>query len=409
MEGKAVVSRAGERYAAQINGRIAKPLRSLRFINIKAITACLSLVALAGVSLHAKTLTGRLNSLLDAYRQKNAPGMAAVLIRDGRIEYRKTLGLADLEARAPVTADTQFLLASLTKQFTAMAVMILVERHQLRLDDTLAKFCPEFPAYARTITIRNLLNHTAGFTQYQELLVGKIDEEHYFRSSKSPPDAHEFTAVDALQALSRQEKLRFTPGEKFEYSDSAYVVLAQLIERITGKRYAEFLKENIFDPLGMNDTLVVDERKQRVPRLALAYAMRDGRWQDITYSPENAIYGEDGIYSTLNDLYKWDQALYTGRLVSQATLGMAFTPGVANDGKELSADVLEHPSSYGFGWFIASLHGEKTLEHAGGWSGYTTYILRVPGRRITAIVLANSSNEDVPDIAQQMVEIAMSR
>jgi len=375
---------------------------------IKTMTTGLLLVACMCGSLHAGKPSARLDALLDAWKLKNAPGMAAVLIRDGRIEYRKTFGLADLDARTPITPDTQFLLASLTKQFTAMAVMILVERHQLRLDDTLAKFCPEFPGYARTITIRHLLNHTAGFTQYQELLVGTIDEESYFRSSKTPRAAHEFTAAEALEALSRQERLRFPPGDRFEYSDSAYVVLAQIIERITGKRYAEFLKETIFDPLGMNDTMVVDERKQKVPRMALSYAMRDGRWQDITYSPENSIYGEDGIYSTVNDLYKWDQALYTERLVSRSTLEMAFTPGLANDGNEIVTDLLARPNSYGFGWVISSVSGEKDVEHPGGWAGYDTYILRVPSRRVTAIVLTNASNDDVAEIARQMAEIAMN-
>lgn len=365
------------------------------------------LIAACGcASIHAQTLTARLDSLLDDWKEKNAAGMAALLIRNGRIEYRKVFGFADLDARSPITPNTQFLLASLTKQFTALAIMILAERHELQFDDTLAKFCPEFPDYAHTITIRHLLNHTAGLTQYQELLVGKIDE-NYFRSSKSQPAAHEFTAAEALEALSHQQKLRFRPGDKFEYSDSAYVVLAQIVERITGMRYAEFMKENIFDPLGMRDTLVVDERKQKVPRLALAYAKRNGRWQDITYSPENSIYGEDGIYSTINDLYKWDQALYTERLVSRSMLEMAFTPGLGNDGKEITTDILSRPSSYGFGWFISSLHGEKDVEHSGGWSGYATHILRVPGRRITAIVLTNSSNGDVPEIAQEMAEIAL--
>jgi CubicO group peptidase (beta-lactamase class C family) len=368
--------------------------------------ALVAAVVLLGGRVHAQTLNARLDALLNDWKQKNAPGMAAALIRDGQSEYRKFFGFADLERRKPISPDTQFLLASLTKQFTAMAIMILAERHKFAFDDSLAKFCPEFPGYARSITIRNLLNHTAGLTQYQELLVGKIGE-NYFRSSKSPPAAHEFTAAEALQVLSRQQKLRFTPGEKFEYSDSAYVLLGQIIERISGERYAEFLKETIFDPLGMKDTLVVDERKQKVPRLALAYEKRQGRWQDITYSPENSIYGEDGIYSTINDLYKWDQALYTDRLVSRATLEMAFTPGRNNQGEEIATSVFTHPTSYGFGWFISSMHGEKVVEHSGGWSGYSTHILRVPGRRVTAIVLTNSSNEDVPDIAWDMAEMAM--
>lgn len=370
------------------------------------IAAGVALLAFLCVSARAQTTNARLDALLNDWKEKNAPGMAAALIRDGRIEYRKVFGFADLEARKPITTDTQFLLASLTKQFTAMAIMILAERHMLQFDDTLAKFCPEFPGYARTITIRHLLNHTAGLTQYQELLVGKPDA-NYFRSSKSPPAAHEFTVAEALQVLSRQQKLRFTPGEKFEYSDSAYVVLAQIIERASGKRYAEFFKESIFDPLGMKDTLVVDERKQKVPRLALGYAKRDGHWQDITYSPENSIYGEDGIYSTIHDLYKWDQALYTERLVSRSTLEMAFTPGRTNDGKEIMTGILTHPSAYGFGWFISSMQGEKVVEHSGGWSGYATHLLRVPSRGVTAIVLTNSSNDDVPDIAWEMAEIAL--
>jgi CubicO group peptidase (beta-lactamase class C family) len=163
------------------------------------MTVCLHVAAFLCVSIHAETPTRRLNAVVDPWKLKNAPGMAALLIRNGRIEYHTAFGFADLDARTPITLNTQFLLASVTKQFTAMAIMILAEQHKLRFDDTLAKYCPEFPGYAKTITIRNLLNHTAGLTQYQELLVGKIDEERYFRSSKSPPAAHEFTAAEALQ------------------------------------------------------------------------------------------------------------------------------------------------------------------------------------------------------------------
>jgi CubicO group peptidase (beta-lactamase class C family) len=390
-------------------GVIARHLivRRIETIKVRAMMAgCTLLATFTCVSVHAQTLSSRLNKLLGDWKEKNSPGMAAMIVRNGRIEYRKVFGFADLDARTPIMPDTQFLLASITKQFTAMAVMILAERHKLEFDDSLAKFCPEFPAYARTITIRNLLNHTAGLTQYDDILGVKLDE-NYFRSSKSPPAEHELASSEVLQLLSRQEKLRFTPGDKFEYSDSAYVVLGQIVERLTGERYAEFLKETIFDPLGMHNTLVVDERKQKVPRLALGYAKREGKWRDVTYSPENAVYGEDGIYSTINDLYRWDQALYTERLVSRSTLEIAFTRGHTNDGKEIRTDLLLRPSSYGFGWLISGLHGEKTVEHTGGWSGYGTHILRVPSRQVTAIVLTNSSNEDVPEIAEQMAEIAM--
>ncbi len=128
----------------------------------------------------------------------------------------------------------------------------------------------------------------------------------------------------------------------------------------------------------MHDTLVVDERMQKAPRLALSYGRRNGQWQDITYTPENHIYGEDGIVSTLDDLYKWDQSLYTERLVSRAMLEMAFTPGRTNDGEQIHTDILNRPNSYGFGWLISSLDGDKDVEHSGGWAGYGTEILRVP-------------------------------
>jgi CubicO group peptidase (beta-lactamase class C family) len=380
-----------------------------RSINRRVMTACMNswvLLALICATSHAQDLVGRVDSLLAKWNQKGEPGMAAILIREGRIEYVKGFGLADLDSHTPITPDTQFLLGSVTKQFTAMGIMILADQHKLSFDNPLAKFCPEFPDYAQTITIRQLLNHTSGLREYHELLTSEPYDDNFFHSSKSAGAAHEFTAAGALQALSREQKLLFPPGEKYEYSNSGYVVLGQIIERVSGKRYAEFLKETIFDPLKMQDTLVVDERKQKAARLALGYGKHNGHWKDITYSPENSIYGEDGVVSTVNDLYKWDQALYTERLVKRATLEMAFTSGRTNDGKEVLETVAKQHYSYGFGWLIGSLDGDKTVSHTGWWSGYRHCILRVPSRRVTAIVLTNSSNADLTKITQEMVDIA---
>jgi len=240
-------------------------------------------------------------------------------------------------------------------------------------------------------------------------LGGKVDYDKLFQSSKSPRTAHEFTSAEALNALSRQSKLRFAPGEKFEYSNSGYVVLGQIIERLSGMRYAEFLQRNIFDPLEMHDTLVVDERHQKMPRLATGYGKRNGKWQDIGYTPEDYVYGEDGIHGTIDDLYKWDQALYTERLVSRATLAMAFQPGHANDGKNTDTfmtGILKRPTSYGFGWFITPENGTLEVEHGGSWSGYRSYIVRIPPRRLTAIVLMNSADDLVGLIAHQMIDAA---
>jgi CubicO group peptidase (beta-lactamase class C family) len=343
--------------------------------------------------------------------EKDGPGMAVMVIRDGHIAYRKNLGLADLDTRRAISPGSQFLFGSVTKQFTAMAIMILRDRGKLQLEDPLSKFCPEFPAYARTITIRHLLNHTSGLSDYEELLLGKVDYDKLFQSSKDPHAAHEYTSAEALLALSRQQKLSFPPGEKFEYSNSGYVVLAQIIERLGGMRYAEFLKRNIFDQIGMHGTLVVDERHQKVPHLASGYGKRNGRWQDIAYTPENYIYGEDGIYGTIEDLSKWDQALYSDKLVPRSAVEMMFRPGRTNDGKDSDTymtGILKRPTSYGFGWFITSFGETLVVEHGGSWSGYRSYIIREPSRRLTAIVLMNSADDRVGAVAHELIDIASS-
>src|SRR5579863_5098916 len=361
--------------------------------------------ALVVLCIQAQTINARLDALVAPYREANAPGVVAILIREGRVNWQTAFGLADLETHRPITADTQFELASMTKQFTAMAIMILSEQGKLKFDDTLDKYCPEFPAYARTIHIRDLLHHVSGLPDYEELMVGKIGD-NFFRSSKSPPAAREFTSAEVLKTLSRQPKLKFTPGSRFEYSNSGYEVLGQIVERATGKRYADFLKEKIFDPLGMHDTLVLDERKQSGPHLALAYRKRNGQWEDITYSPENYEYGDGGVESTGNDLFKWDEALSAGKLVRRATLDLAFTPARTNNGTVIETHFFEHPSAYGFGWFVSLEKDAVVLEHGGDWSGYRTHIIRVPSRQVTAIVLTNSSNNDVGEIAHRIIEIA---
>jgi CubicO group peptidase (beta-lactamase class C family) len=201
-----------------------------------------------------------LDALVAPYRENDAPGMVAILIRDGRVTWQTAFGFADLDTRRVITPDTQFELASVTKQFTAMAIMILSEQGKVKLTTRWRNFCPEFPAYARTIRIRDLLHQVSGLPDYEELMVGKIGD-NFFRSSKGPPAAHEFTSAEVLKTLSHQPKLKFAPSSRFEYSNSGYEALGQIVERASGKRYAEFLKENIFDPLGMHDTLVLDEGK----------------------------------------------------------------------------------------------------------------------------------------------------
>jgi CubicO group peptidase (beta-lactamase class C family) len=292
------------------------------------------------------------------------------------------------------------LLASVSKQFTAMAIMILAERGKLSYDDPLSKFFPEFPKYADTITVRHLLNHVAGFPEYEELFMnlGKVDRK-WPRSTTTPPSAYEPTARDALLLLATNASPRFPAGQRFEYSNSGYMVLGQIVEQASKQRYAQFLRENIFLPLGMTETAVYDETKPAIPNRASSYRSTNQTYQQIDYTPFNFIYGEDNVVTTLNDLYKWDQALYTEKLVRAATLQLAFTPGTLNDGSR---------TDYGFGWRIAPVLGLPALGHSGSWIGFRTIILRFPEKRTTVVVLANREDFPVGTVAQEIAAIYLA-
>ena len=323
--------------------------------------------------------------------RKDMPGAAVMVIQDGRILLRKGYGLASLETRAPIAPDTAFLLGSMTKAFTAMAVMILAERGQLDYDDPLSRHLPEFRGTPGQVTLRQLLHHTGGFPEFEALLLadGQIDF-NWPRSASTPSSPIEPTSKDVLALLANVQALRFPPGTKWEYCNSGYVLLAQVVERVSGQPFPAFLKEAIFDPLGMSHTVLATRTRPVIPAAATGYAQQSGIYQDIDYAPHRAVYGHSNVYSTLDDLYRWDQALYSERLVSTATLREAFTPGRLADGT---------PVCYGFGWRLARRSGFDVVEHGGSSLGFRTVILRVPERRFTAIALSNLSRFDLKQFA----------
>ena len=360
------------------------------------------LLPLAPAEIRAQTNPAeQVDVLLNSWNKGDSPGAAVLVIRDGKILLKKGYGLAEVESKKPITPDTAFLLGSITKQFTAMAIMMLAERGKISYEDPLSKFFPEFPPYAQKITVRHLLNHTAGFAEYDDLFVeGGLIDRDWPRSSKTKPSQFEPTSKDALKLLAQQHSLRFSPGEKFEYSNSGYVILAQIVEKVSGKRFTEFLKANIFGPLGMNRTLLYDETRPTVANVASSYTLKNESYNQIDYTPLNAIYGEDNIYSTVEDVYKWDQALYTEKLVKAATLKNAFTPGRLND---------RTSTPYGFGWRIRSFLGLNTVGHSGSWLGFNNYLVRFPSERFTVIVLSNLAQFQPARIASKISKIYLSK
>lgn len=307
------------------------------------------------------------------YQGDNAPGAAVLVISGGDNILVGTYGLADLDNREPVRRDTNFRLASVSKQFTAMSILILVERDELQLTESLREIFPDFPEFAEGISVTNLLQHTSGLLDYED-----------FVPADSPTQV---TDSDVLEILKKTDHTYFEPGSEYRYSNSAYAVLAMIVEKYSHQPYADFLRENIFEPLGMHNSVAFQNGISSVPSRAYGYSVTDGSVMNTDQSPWSAVLGDGGIYSSLDDLYKWDQALYTDRLISRALLEEAFTPNLEN---------------YGFGWRIDVHNGRKRYHHSGSTSGFRTYIERYPDEQFSVIVLTNRADPEVGPLAEQV-------
>jgi CubicO group peptidase (beta-lactamase class C family) len=344
---------------------------------------------------HRKKKSKAVDALFDRLSVgKETPGAAVRVAFRGETLHAKQYGSANLTRDEPIVADTRFLLASLTKPFTALAIMMLVEQGDLSYDHRLTEFFPQFRDYARSISVRHLLWHTAGLREYDALfdLEGKLDQD-WPRSACSMPSKYEPTSAETLDMLARHRRL-FPAGEKHCYSNSAYLVLGQIVEKVSGQSYADIIAKRIFAPAGMTQSSVPVARWREVPRRATSYEFdeEDKEFHDIDYSPINQLYGADGIYSTADDLLRFDAALYTRQLVKQATLDDAFRPGTLNDGSA---------TDYGFGWVIEPDY----VWHDGEFLGFHTYLARHRSLRFTVLVLANCEDLDAPAIGADIASI----
>jgi CubicO group peptidase (beta-lactamase class C family) len=353
------------------------------------VIPCLNLLLIAMTSAEmtaasAPSLTERMNELFRDYDRPDSPGAAVTVIKDGRVVFAKGYGLADVEQKIPCETNTNFRLASVTKQFTAMAIMILAERKKLSLDERLTDFFPEFPVYGRQINVRHLLTHTSGLADYEDLIP---------KGTQMP-----VLDQDVLRILMREDKTLFAPGSKYKYSNSGYSLLALIVEARSGNTFAAFLKENIFRPLKMNGTLAYEQGFAVVPNRAFGYSAKGGGFERTDQSLTSSVLGDGGIYSSVVDLANWDQALYTRKLVSAKMMKLAFTPGPAT----------EHPETgYGFGWFIGKYRGLKEVWHSGNSIGFTTRIARYPEKKMTIIILANRNEANLREVPHRILDAVL--
>jgi CubicO group peptidase (beta-lactamase class C family) len=322
----------------------------------------------------------------DAYLKKtypaDQPGAAVLIVHNGKTVLLNGYGLADLEAKMPITPDTAFDLASVSKQFTAMAVMLLAERGKLSYDDDVVRWIPDLPVFdgPRPLKLRDLLNQTSGLPDYLGIFKGS-DEEFA-----------KLTCADVPRLLAGK-KLRFPPGTEFKYSNTNYALLPLVVERASGKTFSRFMHDHVFAPLGMTSTLVADAVPYNIPNRATGYNKKLLSTKFTISRKDGPICGDGNVFTTARDLAKWDQALSNVKLVRPATLAEAWTPPKLPDDKK---------TDYGFGWVVQTKNGKTTVWHNGGWSGTHTMIGRKLDDKLTVVVLCNDEGSTPEKTAMEI-------
>jgi CubicO group peptidase (beta-lactamase class C family) len=351
----------------------------------------ISLCRLDGADQRAK----QVDTLLKGLIAEREPGAAVLVAKDGRAVYIGARGVADLQAMRPIDGRTDFRLASVTKQFTAAAVMLLVGDGKLRYEDRLTEIFPDFPEYGRAVTIRNLLDHTSGLPDYEELMPAA--------DRSVPVEDVQIQDTGVLDLLKRQTAGWFVPGSQWRYSNSGYVLLGLIVEKASGRSFPSFLQERIFTPLNMINTLAYVRGKNKVPNRAFGYTKENGRWSVTDQSPTSATLGDGGVYSSLADLLQWDEALRRHSLLSEPEMRPALTPVRVPSKGPTGPDGT--PADYGFGWFLNGWKGHARMWHYGETVGFRTAIQRFVDDGLTIVVLCNRADLDAQGLSLKVAGI----
>lgn len=337
--------------------------------------------------------------------QPDAPGLAALVKDHGRILFEKGYGVRESSARAKIDPQTNFRLASFTKQFTAMAVMLLVQDRKLHYDDRLPAIFPDFPAYGKAITVRHLLTHTSGLPDYETLMEQEEKAKGPIWSAQ-----HQIQDNEVLSLLEKQSAGKFAPGTSWAYSNSGYVVLGLIIAKVSGMPYREYLQRNIFAPLGMNHSVVYQKGINEVDRRAFGHSKEKDAFVQTDQSSTSATLGDGGIYSNVVDLAKWDEALQKHTLLSEEEMAPALSPVMLADGaqphwpKDADSDNLApgKPVAYGYGWFLDPYEGHPRMWHSGSTMGFRTVIQRLPSDGLTIVILSNRTDLDAKALSEKI-------
>ena len=330
-----------------------------------------------------KQLTRELDRLITAEFRSVAPGCAVLVAHKGEIVYERAFGMANLELAVPMNPQMVFRLGSITKQYTSIAILQLVEQGRMSLQDNIQKYIKGFPDKGNAITIEHLLTHTSGIVGYESLDFHIPDDVRI----DFPPKQ----IIDSLQ----QRPLLFQSGSKYNYSNSNYFILGRIIELVSGKTYKEYIQQNVLAPLGLTNTFY-DDPEAVIPNRVSGYAFKQKNFKNASYISMFVVYAAGALMSNVQDLFKWHEALYSYKLVKKATLEKAFTPYKLSDGK---------PSEYGYGWFIKDFGGSKSIGHGGAIDGFRSMELYLPGPDIFFTILFNSDNDDFMYLCERIVHL----
>lgn len=326
----------------------------------------------------------RVDSLFAQFKAEGSPGCAVGAVQDGRLAHAGGYGLANLDYNIPITSRSVFYLASVSKQFTAFAIALAAQEGKLSLDDDVRKYIPELTDYGTPVTIRHLVHHTSGVRDYLTLipLSGRHSDDNW-------------TDAALLGLITRQKALNFPPGSEFLYSNTGYVLLAEVVKRATGQPLSKYAEAKIFKPLGMNDTHFHDDASVIVPRRVTGYVSTPDGWRMNHWFSFDKV-GDGGLYSTIEDLAKWDANFYSGQVGGDALRKQVVQRGVLTKGDTIS---------YAFGLTLGSSGGLPIVAHSGSLTGFRTMLMRFPEQQFSAIILCNTPSANLGLLANAVANV----
>ncbi len=330
---------------------------------------------------YAQNLTSNIDSMLQAKYPSYAPGANFLIAKKGEIIYKKAFGLANLELNVPMKTDNVFQIGSMTKQFTAIAILMLMEEGKLRLDDDISQFIPDYPTNGHKITIHHLLTHTSGIKSFTSI------------KGLNAIAKNDLTPLELIDFF-KNEAMDFAPGDEFKYNNSGYIILGYIIEKVSGQTYADFVEEHIFIPLGMTVSQFASHRRV-IENRASGYQNKDG-YTNTRHISFSIPYASGSLMSSVDDLFAWQEAIKNNALISKETTDKAFTNYTLNNGE---------PINYGYGWHLKSIGGIPSREHGGSIFGFKSMGVYIPSQDIYVIGLNNCDCNSPTQITREIAAL----